>query len=307
MKRRRRRATGLGDQRIEPEPASEQNFSQSAATLVAKIEQLPPLPSLATKSITMLSDPDSPLEAVEKVIAKDQALVTTIIKVSNSALYGGLQKVTSLRQALTRLGAKTTKSLILAASARGYFINQRQGIQVWGQMLWQHAVECALAARQVAAVVHYADPDEAFISGIMHDIGKVAVLMLYPEQYKQIQKLKSQEKLTDLEAERRTIQTDHAHIGQLLMAKWYLPEAVRACTECHHRPAEAGAHIQLAGIVAYGNHLSHVFGEHPQADAVVQNPDTQELVALLGLSDEAAQKIAAAVQNDFQSTELMAD
>ena len=116
----------------------------------------------------MLSDPEISLEDVEAVIAKDQALVARIIKVSNSALYGGLQQVASLRQALARLGAKTSKSLVLAASARGYFVKQHQGVQVYGRMLWQHAVECGIAARRVAAAVAYEDPEQAFISGILH-------------------------------------------------------------------------------------------------------------------------------------------
>jgi len=282
-------------------------MNQGAADIVAKIDELPPLPSLASKGLNMLSDPEISLEDVEAVIAKDQALVSKIIKVSNSALYGGLQQVTSLRQALARLGAKTTKSLILAASARGYFVKQHQGVQVYGRMLWQHAVECGIAARRVAATVAYEDPEQAFISGILHDIGKVAILMLHPEKYKQIQKMKNTDKVTDVQAEIRILHTDHAHIGQLLMAKWHMPEDVRACIEFHHRPSEAGDHRQLSLIVAYSNFLSHVYGEHPQATVDEDDAAIKGLAEQLGLSATDSQTLVEVVQQDFQSTEMMAE
>jgi len=283
------------------------SLNQGAAAIVARIEELPPLPSLASKGLSMLSDPEISLEDVEAVIARDQALVAKIIKVSNSALYGGLQQVVSLRQALARLGAKTTKSLILAASARGYFVRQHQGVQVYGRMLWQHAVECGIAARRIAATVNYEDPEQAFISGILHDIGKVAILMLHPEKYKQIQKLKNTEKLTDVQAEIKILQSDHTHIGQLLMAKWHMPEEVRLGIEFHHRPSEAGTHKQLSLIVAYGDFLSHAYGEHPQTTIDDDDPAIKELIEQLGLSTSDCQALTQAVQEDFQSTELMAE
>ena len=205
------------------------------------------------------------------------------------------------------LTAKTTKSLILAASARGYFINQHQGVQVYGRMLWKHAVECGIAARRIAATVAYEDPEQAFISGILQDIGKVAILMLHPEKYKQIQKLKNTEKLTDLQAENQILQTDHTHIGQLLMAKWHMPQEVQACIEFHHRPFETPDHRQLSSIVAYGNFLSHAHGEHPLATADEEDPAIKALTEQLGLSDKDCQILAETVQEDFESTELMAE
>ena len=278
-----------------------------SSVIVAKIEELPPLPALASKSLSMLSDPSISLDEVQAVIAQDQALVAKIIKVSNSVLYGGLQQVTSLRQALARLGAKTTKSLIMAASAKGYFINQRGGVQVWGRILWQHAVECGIAARRVAAAVSADDVEQAFISGIMHDIGKVAILMLYPEKYKQIQKLKNTDKVTDIVAEEQVLHTDHARIGHLLMAKWHMPEDVCRSIECHHSPAEAGDYEQLSLIVASGNLLSHLYGDHTQSN---MDENTQLLVSIadqLCLAAGDRQKMISAVQEDFQNTQLMAE
>ena len=275
--------------------------------IVEKIEELPPLPALASKSLNMLSDPAVSLDDVEAVIAQDQALVAKIIKVSNSVLYGGKQQVTSLRQALARLGSKTTKSLIMAASAKGYFINQRGEVQVWGRLLWQHSVECGIAARRIATAVSAIDVDQAFISGIMHDIGKVAILLLYPEKYKQIERLKNADNLTDIQAEEQLLQTDHAQIGQLLMVKWHMPEDVCRSIEFHHRPAEAGDHRQLSLIVKMADLLSHLYGDHPQSKVDESDQLLVSLADQLSITADDRETLVSAVLEDFQNTQLMAE
>ncbi|RJQ83553.1 MAG: HDOD domain-containing protein [Desulfobacteraceae bacterium] len=275
------------------------------AQLVARIEELPPLPSTASRSLQLLSDPETPMESVEKTIAQDQALVAKIIKVSNSALYGGFQKVNSLRHALTRLGAKTTKSLILAASARSYFFKERKGMKVWGPLLWQHSVECGLAARRIAAACRYEDPEQAFIGGIMHDIGKLAILMLDDKRYQEIQRLKATEKKSDLAAETEILGSSHTELGRLLMEKWRMPEAIQACTEFHHNPGEAGRHADLSAIVAYANHLSHLMGSHPQPELQEDQLLVQDLMRTTYMSSEQNALLLEALRADFQNTEMM--
>ncbi|UCF82088.1 MAG: HDOD domain-containing protein, partial [Desulfobacteraceae bacterium] len=123
--------------------------------LVKKIEELPPLPSVASQIIRLLSDPNSSLEELETLIGQDQALVAKLMKVSNSALFGGLQKVASLQRALTRLGVRTVKNLVLAASAHNFFPQNNSRIGIWSQILWHHSVECGMAARRIAMRVGY--------------------------------------------------------------------------------------------------------------------------------------------------------
>lgn len=279
--------------------------SQEMARLVAKIDELPPLPALAARTLELLADPDASIQSVEETIARDQALVAKLIKVSNSALYGGLQKVGTLRQALTRLGTKTTRSLILAASARGYFLKERKGMRAWGQYLWQHSVECGVAARRIAEAGRCEDPEEAFVAGIMHDIGKLALIMLDEEKYRKIQQVKIAESLSDGEAEARVIGMDHAALGCLLMEKWRMPESIGHCTRWHHQHDRAGAHQVLAAIVAYGNHLSHILGSRPRMERPENERLAQALVGAIGLSDHAHSQVLESVRLDFQNTDLL--
>lgn len=273
--------------------------------LVERIDELPPLPSVASQSLQLLSDPDIAMEEVEKTIAQDQALVAKIIKVSNSVLYGGLQRVNSLRQALTRLGAKTTKSLVVAASTRSYFFKERKGMQVWGPQLWQHSVECGFAARRIAAVGRCADPEQAFIGGIMHDIGKLAVLMLDEKKFQEIQKLTVIGKKAEPAVEIDLLGASHTELGRLLMEKWHMPEAIQACTAFHHRPGEAGRYQPLAAAVAYADILSHALGSHPRSELQDDDPFIQDLLHASRISSAQNAALLTTVRADFQNAELM--
>jgi HD-like signal output (HDOD) protein len=275
------------------------------AELIARIDDLPPLPALASRALTMLSNPDTTMDEIEAAIGQDQALTTKLIKVANSALYSGYQKANTLRQVLTRIGVKTTRSLILTSSTRSYFLKNRQGMNIWGRFLWQHAVECGLAARRIAAAVKYPDPDEAFTGGIVHDVGKLIILMLFPEKFKEIEKIKKTIESSDKEAEQRVIGADHEHIGRLLMDKWKMPDAIKACTEFHHRYQASGAYGTLAGIVAYANRLSQIHGANPRVKPLEDDNQLKELTAWLGISESTQSEIIASILNDFENTDLM--
>ena len=275
----------------------------SIEQLVAKIKDLPPLPSTAAKALELLSDPNSSADSVENAIAHDQALVAKLIKVSNSVLYGGYQKVISLRQALTRLGAKTTKSLILAASTRSYFLKGHKGIKTYGPQLWQHSVECGLAARRIASACGYDDPEVAFIGGIMHDIGKLAILMIDDKKYQEIQRVVLTERIMDIAAEMQIVGSSHTLIGRLLMEKWHMPISVRICAEFHHYPEQAGKHASLASIIAYANHLSHTLGHYPQSET--DDSTGAHLLKAIGMSPAQNEQLIEIVKKDYQNTEIM--
>ncbi|BBO71762.1 hypothetical protein DSCA_56920 [Desulfosarcina alkanivorans] len=279
--------------------------SFSPDRLVSGINELPPLPTLVTRALDMLSDPDVDVDALERVIGKDQSLVTKLIKISNSALYGGLQRVESLHQALARLGARTTRSLVLSASMQAYFFKSNPGMRTWGQFLWQHAAECGMAARRIAAATGYEDPEQAFVGGVLHDIGKLVLLLVGADSYRQIQNLRKREGLSDHEAEKKIIGTDHMEVGELLMKKWKMPESAMICVKYHHHVPNAEPGRHLAAITAYANHLSHLHGS--QLQWFVQDPEgvAGRMAGDLGLSAAVNAALVESVLSDFQQADLL--
>ena len=273
--------------------------------MVARINELPPLPTVVSKSLEMLSDPEIPLEEIEAVISQDQALVATLIKVGNSALYGGMQKVTSLHQVLARLGIKITRNLILSASTRSYFHKNRKGMRMWGQFLWRHAVESALAARRIAKTINYPDPEEAFIGGLVHDIGKLTMLMLFPESYREILKVRKVNQVNHKTAEIQVVGYDHEQVGRLLMNCWNMPDSARACAEFHHRCHESGAYGLLTAIVAYADYLSRQYGANPESLLAEDHTYAHEIIATLNLSESMQADLVDTLIHDFQEAESM--
>lgn len=276
----------------------------TAASLIAKIDDLPPLPTLVTRALELLSDPGTAVKEIESVIGKDQSLVSKLIRVSNSALYGGLNRVESLQQALTRLGAKTTKSLIVASSMQSYFLKTDPGLQSRGTSLWQHAAECGLAARRIAVCVGYDQPETAFVGGVVHDIGKLVILLAGNDASQQIQNLKRRETIADVDAERRIMGTDHVAIGVRLMEKWKMPASARGCVQYHHRVEEAGESRRLAAITAYADHLSHLYGAHPRSVTPEDQAAIDSLVRYLMISTDQQNVLVESVSADFQEAAL---
>lgn len=275
------------------------------AKMVRRIRDLPPLPTLVSQILQVISNPETPLEEIEAVIGKDQALVAKLIQVGNSALYGGMQKVTTLRQVLTRLGLKTIRNLVVAASTRSYFLHNRKGTRVWGQFLWQHAVESGLAARRIAEAIGYPEPEEAFIGGLVHDIGKLVILMLFGESYKEILKLKKVHQMASIPAEVQVIGCNHEQIGRILLDHWNMPDSAKACADYHHHFQDCTTFDDLIAIVAYADHLSRQYGTNPESMLAADLAYSEKLMTTLKISPADQTALIDAVIDDFQNAELM--
>ena len=117
----------------------------SADALVAAVNELPPMPHVVSRVLELLSDPDSQMSDMVEVLSRDPALVARLIRVSNSSLYSRGQETTSLGQAVVRLGGRTVRSLVMAASMKSLFPLDKTNVGLWGQSLWQHSIECGLA------------------------------------------------------------------------------------------------------------------------------------------------------------------
>lgn len=272
--------------------------------LVNSIDDLPPLPAVVSRILKLLADPNASLRELEVLVGQDQALTVRLIKIGNSALYGATSKVSSLRQALARLGTRTVKSLVLAASTANLFPRKKSGIGMASQLLWRHAVECGLAARRLAMHAGIEDPEEAFAGGMLHDIGKLVVLLKFTEHYHQIERLRKAQGLSGLEAETRVLGSDHTRIGDLLMEKWKMPQALCDCVRYHHCPEEVQGQSPLVPLVACGNHLSHFLASASGGDAPWHRQQIEVLLDGLNIGAGALETLRQELLGDFQNHDL---
>jgi putative nucleotidyltransferase with HDIG domain len=222
-----------------------------AKVIAAKVGDLPPLPHVASRVIELVGNPDTNAGDLEQVISRDQALTARVLKIANSALFGRREMVSTLSQAIVLLGFKTVHSLVIAASTETFY--RSTSIRFKDKLLWEHAVATALAAGYLARDCRYRGVEEAFLGGLLHDIGKVALDINLEERYQGIIERVYNEEVTFVDAEREMLGFDHAEVGALVVKKWNLPEALEEAVRLHHRAMSSLVDPTLCAIVSLAN------------------------------------------------------
>jgi putative nucleotidyltransferase with HDIG domain len=223
--------------------------------LIANLGDLPPLPQVATQLLRISADPDSSAEDLRKVIAMDQALTGQILKIANSAMFGMMREVNTLTQAIMTLGFSTIKSVVIASSAKNLYHRGTVGLQE--RLIWEHALVTALASRAFAKAVRFPRIEEAFIGGLLHDIGKSVMGVKFPERYGALLRTVYNEHGDCLNLELDTFGFDHAMVGEALVQQWNLAPSLQQAVRWHHDPIHADEdHLPLAAIVALANHMA---------------------------------------------------
>jgi putative nucleotidyltransferase with HDIG domain len=259
--------------------------------LIANLGDLPPLPQVASQVLRVSADPDATAEDLRKVISMDQALTSQILKISNSAMFGMVREVTTLTQAIMTLGFSTIKSVVIASSAKNLYHRGTVGLQE--RLIWEHALVSAVASRAFAKSLRFPRMEEAFIGGLLHDIGKSVMGVKFPERYSQLLRSVYNENASCLELELDTFGFDHAMVGEALVSQWNLAASLQSAVRSHHDPIHAPeTHRELAAIVALANHLAleekvGIGDPHHLEGASLQAMDILQLgpEALAGIKD----------------------
>jgi putative nucleotidyltransferase with HDIG domain len=223
--------------------------------LIANLGDLPPLPKVATQVLRLAMDPAATAGDFHQVIAMDQALASQVLRISNSTAFGMMREVTTLTQAITTLGVSALKSVVIASSARNLYHRGAVGPQE--RLLWEHALVAAMASRAFAERLGLALAEEAFVGGLLHDIGKSVLGAKFPERYGPLLRLVHEEQGACLDLELEAFGFDHAMVGEALAIQWNLAPCLQAALRWHHEPLHAGRdHRRLAAVVALANHLA---------------------------------------------------
>ena len=220
------------------------------STILSKVKDLPPLPAVVMKVIEMLLKPDASIRNLHLVISQDQALSAKILKIVNSAMYSLRSEVSTVSHAISILGLNTVKSVVMAVSVDNIYQSAKD---LGKKLMSDHSWGAALAARAIAQKVHYENPEEALVCGLMHDIGKPILMQNFGQRYYEIisEVYKGSSTFHQLEIQR--LGFSHAEVGMLLAKKWNFPAQLAEAVGYHHTPLEAPNHKQLACIVNLAN------------------------------------------------------
>ena len=258
---------------------TDQSLATRIQDLVARDEvQLPPLPELALKIQEMLGSESATMNEIGALLQQDAAIVAALLRISNSAAFGGLGRIDNLSAAVQRIGMRQVGAIVTGLGVKGHF-QQASGEK--GQMLevlWDHSVTSAFAARTLARKVGI-NPELAFLSGLLHDCGKVLVLMA-------IDRIEQEpEQPTTTRATLFELMNDlHATLGAEILEEWKLPEEVVDVARRHHDRVDAGEDMVLS--VQAANLITRKLGFHLEPDPEISLVEDR-VIEELGLDDMA--------------------
>lgn len=227
---------------------------QHYRAVVEHAKDLPKLSSVVTRLVEMIKSPTTSAADVGQLISQDVALASMTLKLVNSPFYGFSQKIDSITHAIVIVGFNRVKNLALAgAILRTFKPTQTEGLNYVG--FWEHSLATAIAAEVLAQAVDSDYSDEAFISGLLHDQGKLILIRYFPDEFAKILKLVDRQQIAMREAENQVLGLDHSHIGAWLAEKWNFPEHLCLAIRMHHSPLLARQHRQLIWLV----HAADIF------------------------------------------------
>ncbi len=229
-----------------------------ARTVAEKIVQatgdLPTMPHVANLVMEKLSDPNATPKDLQKIISQDQALAARVLKISNSPFYGCARTVTNLTDALVVMGFDSIRSLVVASAMHDFF--KKFGLAE--KLLWEHSIACGSIAKLVARRVKYSKIEEAFLAGLLHDIGKVVLNLKMPDEMLSIvQQVYNDPTQSFYSIEESKWGFTHAQVGMLIARKWNFTDSIEEAIGYHHHPEKATILPVLSYIVSVSNSVSH--------------------------------------------------
>jgi putative nucleotidyltransferase with HDIG domain len=236
---------------------------------------MPMLPALAADVMSLAIDPEVSIARIARVIAKDQVLATRVLRLANSAYCAPMQEITTVNDAIVRMGTGPVRNVVLAVC----FTSRLQGANVYGAQgreLMDHAIGTAYLARLIAEKLNE-DADEAFMCGLLHDLGKLLLLKLSRDFIKYGAPTPSTQEIEKVYTEW------HPEIGARLMKQWQLPEALEHPVRFHHDPEACPNHKSQATVAYVANRLAHRYGFGCTADSANLLEDT--VCTKIGLSE----------------------
>ena len=257
--------------------------------ILGKMKEIKSFPQFVVETLRKLNDRDSSASDVAMSLSRDEGLVIRTLKLANSAAYGISRDISSVTEAIAMLGYKNISNIVLSASVYSVMDKSLQGYALDRGQLWKHSLTVAYAARYIAQRFGKSIPEEAYVGGLLHDIGKVVLNDYVRFGYGIIVKLVEEKQIPFIEAETQVLGFDHAQVGAMLVEKWGLPEAYGYAVAYHHAPdsvpPEKRVKFQpIADIVHTANALCLMLGVGIGADGL-QNPMYPQVFERLGIED----------------------
>lgn len=253
---------------------SNQSIKKKVTTLTAKelvtgSIRLVSLPEVCIRVNEMLDVPSVTAADLGSIISQDTSLTARLLKIVNSSYYGFQSKIETVSRAVTVVGLRELRGLVIAASAVETFSNIPNEI-LNKVRFWRHSLYCGVIARLLAEQCHVLHSERLFVAGLLHDIGKLIIAQRLPQETRMILLAAESEQRSEVEVEKEFLDFDHAEVGGELMKAWSMPETLFESVAYHHTPQLAENGIMETCLI----HIANIFTDEAEKglDMTIETP-----------------------------------
>lgn len=236
---------------------------------IKKNQDLASLPHVAGRVLKLIQNKNAELNQIAKLIEADPILTMKLLRVANSPIFATRNEIRSIQHALMLLGMKRISNIVLSVSIYSkFFINAHKNAAVLMERFFQHSYLTGMTAKTLTQILRKNFEDNEFVGGLLHDIGKMAMLQVHPKEYSLVRQLISQEGLNELAAEKEVFNENHIEVGLQIAHLWKLPEEIHRIIAFYKFPSQNDSLIDLVAIVSFADAFTKI-----RANMVNENQD----------------------------------
>jgi len=219
------------------------------------------LPVVAARVLKLLENENIDIRDIAKVIEADAALTLKLLRVANSPLYATRTEVSSIQQAIITLGLNRLTNIVLGISIFSRFLlsSQKQAANIM-EKFWWHSSCTGMVAKSLSNKLKISFKEIEFIGGLLHDIGKMAMIQYDANKYNLVIELITHNNITDSEAETMIFGVSHTEVGEHIGKLWKLPEDLSLIISNHTHPALLTSHQEIVAVVRFADVLCELWG-----------------------------------------------
>lgn len=248
-----------------------------------KAQEIPASPSILPVCLKLLEDDDASLQELSDLVKQDLGLSASVLKLANSAAFGGEVSFDSLDDAIFRLGFSLTYNLIVTAAGGRWNNISLDGYSWTPGDFFRHSLTVAVAAQKIAKMLEICDADLAYTAGLMHESGKLALAYACPEAISQARVLVDEQAYNWLQAEEQVLGFNHTQISRELLGGWSFPDSLLQVAAHYPKPsATSGEFLTLVEVVHLAKHLAIQTGIGVGEDAFWLEVDPSVLTHIVG-------------------------
>mgnify|MGYP000205163583 CR=1 FL=1 len=261
--------------------------SNIPSELIGNNLKLLSLPAVVEKINNLLEDPNSTTADISHYISQDPVLTARILKLVNSPFYNFPSEIDTISMAVTILGTRQLRDLVFVTTVVSQF-TPHDDVQFDLEAFWCHSITTGLAARVIAIDQKNLNSERLFICGLLHDIGKMIMALLLPQEVITLNKANLNKEINIYDAESQIFGYSHGEWATALLESWHFPTSISEPIQYHHNPEECSEFKADCAVI----HIANVIANNIQAP-ISKDDDT--------LLQQAALDVVGITQNDIEN------